>query len=182
MVMEKKAYLEVAKIINTHGVRGAVKLELWCDGPQTFKKIKRVFLANGTEYEVSDVKTVGAFVVCSLSGIATVEDAIKLKNKILLAKREDIPLPKGSHFICDLIGLPVKDAASGEILHEGDFVAPANASTRIASLPLFFSDKRMLIFEWNIGGEVGINHYQCGYPPFTLGEYTELLKKYRLGE
>ena len=113
--MEKKAYLEVAKIINTHGVRGAVKLELWCDGPQTFKKIKRVFLANGTEYEVSDVKTVGAFVVCSLSGIATVEDAIKLKNKILLAKREDIPLPKGSHFICDLIGLPVKDAASDEV-------------------------------------------------------------------
>ena len=41
--MEKKAYLEVAKIINTHGVRGAVKLELWCDGPQTFKKIKKVF-------------------------------------------------------------------------------------------------------------------------------------------
>jgi 16S rRNA processing protein RimM len=37
-----------------------------------------------------------------------------LKNKILLAKREDIPLPEGSHFICDLIGLPVKDAASGE--------------------------------------------------------------------
>ena len=113
--MEKKAYLEVAKIINTHGVRGAVKLDLWCDGPQTFKKIKRVFLANGTEYEVSDVKTVGAFVVCSLSGITTVEDAIKLKNKVLSAKREDIPLPKGSHFICDLIGLPVKDAVSGEV-------------------------------------------------------------------
>ena len=45
-MMEKKAHLEVAKIINTHGVRGAVKLDLWCDGPQTFKKIKRVYLAN----------------------------------------------------------------------------------------------------------------------------------------
>ena len=114
MIMEKKAYLEVAKIINTHGVRGAVKLELWCDGPQTIKKLKRVYLNNGTEYEVSDVKTVGAFVVCSLSGVSTVEAAVKLKNKILLARREDIPLPKGSHFICDLIGLPVKDAATGE--------------------------------------------------------------------
>ena len=113
--MEKKAYLEVAKIINTHGVRGAVKLDLWCDGPGTFKKLKRVYLNGGTEYEVSDVKTVGAFVVCSLSGVSTVEDAVKLKNKILFAKREDIPLPKGSHFICDLIGLPVKDAASEEI-------------------------------------------------------------------
>ena len=113
--MEKKAYLEIAKIINTHGVRGAVKLDPWCDGPQVFKKLKHLYLENGKEFEVSEVKTVGAFVVCSLSGVTTVEDAIKLKNKILLAKREEIPLPKGSHFICDLMGLPVKDAVSGEV-------------------------------------------------------------------
>ena len=41
------------------------------------------YIENGKEFEVSDVKTVGAFVVCSLSGVTTVEDAIKLKNKIL---------------------------------------------------------------------------------------------------
>lgn len=113
--MEKKAYLEIAKIINTHGVRGAVKLDPWCDGPQVFKKLKHLYLENGKEFEVSDVKTVGAFVVCTLSGVATVEDAIKLKNKVLFAKREEIPLAKGSHFICDMIGLPVKDAATGEV-------------------------------------------------------------------
>ena len=116
--MEKKAYLEIAKIINTHGVRGAVKLDPWCDGPQVFKKLKHLYLENGKEFEVSEVKTVGAFVVCSLSGVTTVEDAIKLKNKILLAKREEIPLPKGSHFICDMIGLPVKDARTGEVYGE----------------------------------------------------------------
>ena len=113
--MEKKAYLEIAKIINTPGVRGAVKLDPWCDGPQVFKKLKHLYLENGKEFEVSDVKTVGAFVVCTLSGVATVEDAIKLKNKVLFAKREEIPLAKGSHFICDMIGLPVKDAATGEV-------------------------------------------------------------------
>ena len=48
-----------------------------------------------------------------LSGVETVEQAIRLKNKILFAKREDIPTPKGAHFICDLIGLPVIDAESG---------------------------------------------------------------------
>ena len=113
--MEKKAYLEIAKIINTHGVRGAVKLDLWCDGPQTFKKIKKVYLANGTEYEVSDVKTVGAFAVCSLSGVSTVEDAVKLKNKILFAKREDIPLKKGAVLLADIIGLDVIDIDTGKI-------------------------------------------------------------------
>ena len=116
--MEKKAYLEIAKIINTHGVRGALKLDLWCDGVHILKKISRLYLENGKEFEVSGVKTLGAFAVCSLSGVETVEDAMKLKNKILYAKREDIPLAEGSHFICDLIGLPVKDASTGEIYGE----------------------------------------------------------------
>ncbi len=113
--MEKKAYLEIAKIINTHGVRGAVKLEPWCDSPLTLKKIKTLYLENGTAFAVSDVKTInGGFVVLSLSGVSTVEDAVKLKNKILLAKREDIPIAKGAHFICDLIGMPVVDANTGK--------------------------------------------------------------------
>lgn len=113
--MEKKAYLEIAKIINTHGVRGAVKLDPWCDSPETLKKIKKLYLENGASFDVSDVKMIGGgFVVLSLSGVTTVEAAVKLKNKILLAKREDIPLAEGAHFICDLIGMPVKDAESGK--------------------------------------------------------------------
>ena len=114
--MEKKAYLEIAKIINTHGVRGAVKLDPWCDSPETLKKIKKLYLENGASFDVSDVKMIGGgFVVLSLSGVTTVEAAVKLKNKILLAKREDIPLAEGAHFICDLIGMPVKDAENGKV-------------------------------------------------------------------
>ena len=114
--MEKKAYLEIAKIINTHGVRGAVKLDPWCDSPETLKKIKKLYLENGTSFDVSNVKMInGGFVVLSLSGNETLEDAVKLKNKILLAKREDIPLAEGAHFICDLIGMPVKDAETGKL-------------------------------------------------------------------
>ena len=114
--MEKKAYLEIAKIINTHGVRGAVKLDPWCDSPDMLRKIKTLYLENGASFAVSDVKLInGGFVVCTLSGITTVEAAIRLKNKVLLAKREDIPLAEGAHFICDLVGLPVKDANTGAL-------------------------------------------------------------------
>jgi len=112
--MDKKEYLEIAKIINTHGVRGAVKLEPWCDTPDVLKRIKTLYLDNGTAFAVSDIKTInGRFPVVSLSGIETVEQAVKLKNKILFAKRADVPLAPGAHFICDLIGLPVIDAATG---------------------------------------------------------------------
>lgn len=112
--MEKKAYLEIAKIVNTHGVHGDVKLAPWCDSPDILKKIKTLYLENGTAFALSGAKALnGGFLVVSLSGIDSVEQAAKLKNKILFAKREDIPCAPDAHFICDLIGLPVIDAVTG---------------------------------------------------------------------
>ena len=91
----KKAYLEIAKIINTHGVHGAVKLEPWCDEPLLIKKIKTLYFENGTPVGVLSVKALnGGYLAVGLSGVETVEQAIRLKNKILFAKREDIPTPK----------------------------------------------------------------------------------------
>ena len=73
--------------------------------------------------------------------------------------------------------LTVKDAFSGEIIHECDFLAKANTVTLLASLPLYYSERRYLIFEWVQNGECGYNHYVCGYPPFSLAEYKEFIKK-----
>ena len=37
--MEKKALIEAGRIVNTHGVQGEVKIEVWLDSPQFFKYI-----------------------------------------------------------------------------------------------------------------------------------------------
>ena len=42
--MEKKKFLECGKIINTHGYRGAVKLESWCNTPEDLAALSRLFL------------------------------------------------------------------------------------------------------------------------------------------
>ena len=42
-----------------------------------------------------------------VEGIDTIDEALKLKNLYLYAKREDIKLEEGAHFIVDLIGLEV---------------------------------------------------------------------------
>ena len=73
--------------------------------------------------------------------------------------------------------LVIKDAHTDEVIHECDFVAKANASTLVASLPIYYSDKRALIFEWVEDGKSGFNHYVCGYPPFSLDEYKQLIKR-----
>ena len=73
--------------------------------------------------------------------------------------------------------LTVRDAFTDEVIHECYFLAKANTSTLIAELPLYYSDRRYLIFEWEANGENGYNHYVCGYPPFSLAEYKEFIKK-----
>lgn len=56
-----------------------------------------------------------AFPLIKLDGICTIDDALKLKNKVLSAKREDIPVKEGRTFICDLIGLDVIDNVTGRV-------------------------------------------------------------------
>ena len=54
-------------------------------------------------------------VLLTLDGVETVEAAILLKNTVIYANRDDIPIKKGSFLIADLIGLDVIDANSGRI-------------------------------------------------------------------
>ena len=74
--------------------------------------------------------------------------------------------------------LTVKDSADGSVIYECDFKAGANASTLIARLPIMYSDKRILIFEWQTGDDSGFNHYVLGAPPLSLDGYREVMERY----
>ena len=43
-------YLECGKIINTHGVRGEVKIESYCDSPEVLRDLSRVYLKENGGY------------------------------------------------------------------------------------------------------------------------------------
>ncbi len=111
-------YLECGRIINTHGVRGDVKLESYCDSLDVLKNLDTVYLKDGATYralEVRHASIMKTFVLMSLSGVDTLDDAIALKNRTVYAAREDLPIEEGAHFIVDLIGLPVIDVDSGRV-------------------------------------------------------------------
>ena len=115
--MEKKKYLECAIIINTHGVRGDVKLESLCDSPAVLAGLKRVYLQEGGTYreiKVLHASVFKSFVLASLEGIDDMDKAMTYKGKTLYAAREDFKLKKGDFFIADLVGLPVIDNTSGQ--------------------------------------------------------------------
>ncbi len=113
-----KNYLECGKIINTHGIRGTVKVESWCDSPYVLADLRRVFAEeNGRykEYEVVDASVFKQFVLLDLKGITTVEQAEKMRNTVLYLSRDDIELEEGEVFIADLIGLPVIDVETQNV-------------------------------------------------------------------
>ena len=49
-------YLEAGKVVTTHGVRGEMKLELWCDGVDFLKKTGRLYASakGGKCYNIAD--------------------------------------------------------------------------------------------------------------------------------
>lgn len=115
--MEKKQYLECAIIINTHGVRGDVKLESLCDSPEVLAGLKRVFvLENGKyrEIKVTHTSVFKQFVLATLEGVNDMDQAAAMKGTTLYAARDDFELEEGDYFIADLIGLPVIDIDSGK--------------------------------------------------------------------
>ena len=118
----KKEYLECGKVCSAHGVRGAMKIEHWCDSPSVLASQKRVFLAekDGTYKEacVKAASVSGRFVLMSIEGIDSREAAQAEKNRILYLHRSDIPLKSGAVLIADMIGLPVIDIDTGRVYGE----------------------------------------------------------------
>lgn len=118
--MEKKKYIEIGKIINTHGVLGEVKVESWADSVKTFKTIKTYYI-DSVPYNAIQVREFNQFVLIKFENICDMNAAIRLKNKVLFIDRDDLKLPKGKILRCDIIGLPVIDANTNEkygIVHD----------------------------------------------------------------
>lgn len=107
--------IETGKIVNTHGVKGELKVVPWADDPSVFQNFKTVTIDN-TPYSVRSVRYQGQNVLLKLEGILDMTAAERLKNKIIYAKRSDFSLPEGTYFIADLIGLTVVEDETNRAL------------------------------------------------------------------
>ena len=58
----KHTYLTCGKIVSTHGVRGAVKAEPWCDSPAVLAGFDRVYFREGDTYTPRAVRGVSSHV------------------------------------------------------------------------------------------------------------------------
>ncbi len=104
--MQKQAYIEAGRIINTHGVRGEVKIEVWLDSPEYLKSFPRIYL-DGRALRLKSGRVQKQFLIAQLEGIESLDAAIALKGKTILIAREDAGLKPGAFFVQDIIGAKV---------------------------------------------------------------------------
>lgn len=108
----KNQFLEAGQIVNTHGIRGELKIMPWADSPEFLCGFDTLYM-EGRPVKVLSARPHKTMVLATLEGVDTVEKAMKLKGKILSIDRTDVELPDGRHFLADLMGLRVLNAADG---------------------------------------------------------------------
>ena len=107
-------YLEAGKIVNTHGVRGEVRIVPWADSAEFLRRF-RTFYIDGTAYKVLRSRVHKSQLIAALEGVEDVNAAMALKNRVISIDRADAKLPEGRYFVQDLIGLAVRSDDGAEL-------------------------------------------------------------------
>jgi 16S rRNA processing protein RimM len=104
-----KEILTVGQIINTHGIKGEIKVYPLTDDIRRFRKLKTVYI-DGIEREISWCKLQVDKVILKIVGIESPEEAYKYRNKYIQVNRENAAdLEEDRYFVADIIGCKVVD-------------------------------------------------------------------------
>lgn len=106
----KKQFLDSGKIVGTHGIRGEVRIDPWADSPAFLAAFPTLYLDEKGEKKIKvKSRPHKNITLCKIEGVDTIEDAERLRGKIVYINRDDIHLGEGVHFVQDLLGSEVRD-------------------------------------------------------------------------
>jgi len=113
-------YIEIGRIVGTHGVRGKVRVEVWSGNLDGLLGARRIRVSDGPAGEGGrhldlDVKTAHRSRGCAvllLEGIDSAEKAAGLRGSSVSIRRSQLPVPgEDEYYWVDLVGCEVVDAA-----------------------------------------------------------------------
>lgn len=119
----KLEFIEVGQIVNTHGVRGELKLNPWDVEPEVLRRCK-TFYIDGEARRIAAARVHKNCLLFTVPGVDTLDSALDYKGKVVSIRRSDVRLPVGEYFTAELMGLKVLDAQTGEELGEIADVLP----------------------------------------------------------
>ena len=109
--------IRVGKIVNTHALKGEVRVYPYTDYAERFNEIKSVYINDSeNEMKILGVKYIKNMVILKLEGINTIEEAEKYRDSfIFIDKKFAKKLDQDEHRIADIIGFKVYDTKGEEI-------------------------------------------------------------------
>ncbi len=122
--MNNEKFLECGKIVNTHGIRGEVKIIPWADSPEFLCDLPALYI-DGKPIKIRNARVHKGNVIALLEGVDDVNTAMLLKEKVVYMSRDDVDLPEGSFYIADIIGLKVINEDGQELGVLKDILSPS---------------------------------------------------------
>lgn len=110
-----KQFLEVGKIVGTHGLNGEVRVECWCDSPEFLCYFKNLYFKEGQEKIQVKSRPHKNIALVKIKNVNSIEEADMLRGKVLYINRDDINFEEGVNFVQDLLGCVVKDIDTGAV-------------------------------------------------------------------
>ena len=122
--MEK--LFKIGQIVNTHGIKGEVKVYPLTEDVNKFKRLKTV-LIGGVEKNIMGVKFQKDRVILKIEGIDSMNDAETYKEKYIEIPRDnDVKLPPDTYYIADLKECFVYDTNEKELGKVFDVISTLN--------------------------------------------------------
>lgn len=110
-------YIKVGRIINTHGIKGELKIIPLTDNIDRFDDLKTSYLGdNKIKVEIDKVKYHKGFVIVKFKEYNNINDVIKYKDDFIYIDENDkVELPEDHYFIFDIVGCIVYDTEQNKI-------------------------------------------------------------------
>ena len=119
-----KDFLDCGEIVNTHGVRGEMRIIPWADSPDFLCQFSTLYV-DGAPRKVISCRVHKGSVIARFDGVDTVEQAMLLKGKTVQMRRTDAKLPEGAFFLEDIIGLDVVDETGQKLGTLKEILSPS---------------------------------------------------------
>ena len=119
-IIERMEYIKIGTIINTHGIKGELKIRSCSDfDDERYAKGATVYIYSCEAYlpfTVATYRVHKGFPLVSFEGCGNINDVEKYKTCDVFVKDTDRrPLKDGRHYVSDLIGMTVK-SSDGEVI------------------------------------------------------------------
>ena len=112
-------FLQMGKLLRTHGLHGEYVLHLETDFPERIKPRKILYCGDAHDkLTVSSLRAHNKYFIIGFKGIESVDDARRYINQFLYVKTDEIEsLPEGHFYFHELIGMNVfeKDVKVGVV-------------------------------------------------------------------